>query len=492
MKQSKTIITLVLIVACHELFAQTEGSAFTLTGMGVATPFATDYQALGINPGNLDLDPKYTKMTTVGFAEVGLSLYSEVLTKPELRQNLFKEDIKKFSVSEKRDMALQFANSDNAFNIDVMLFGFSINTERAGTFAFASRDRANFYSKLGSKVSEIMWLGYNASYFDSLIVNNGSGGYDTIPNSTQLDPQTQQNIVQGYTALANAENLTQLIQGTKFGFSWFREFNLGWGKKILERGDYMLYGGLGVKFIVGQGMLDITAENGKAIAFSAMSPLFDIDYGTASQQNPSAYDSTAKKLKPVGYGYGVDLGTTFVFKKKFFLSVAVNDIGKIQWSGNLYKLNDIAVTNFENPGLESTSFLDQVSQLNGSDGLLSWQGESKRTTQLPTTARFGLAYDNNKSLKGGIDIILPMSDGVANVQKPVIAIGGEFTPLPWVHLQAGYTQGGNYGIKIPVGIYFTVGKGTYEFGIASRDFVTFFRDNKPTISMAFGFLRFRF
>ncbi len=492
MKQLNKFVTFVVIVISNNLFAQTEGSAFTLTGMGVATPFATDYQALGINPGNLDLDPKYDKMTTIGFAEFGLSLYSEVLTKPELRQNLFKEDIAKFSLSEKRDMAVQFANSDNSFNADIMSIGFSINTERAGTFAFTTRDRANFYSKLGSKVSEIMWLGYYASYFDSLIVNNGQGGLDTIPNSNNLDPQTQQNIVQGYTSLENAESLTQLIQGTKFGFSWFREFNLGWGKKILERGDYALHGGLGLKFIVGQGMLDITAENGKAVAFSAMSPLFDIDYGTAAAQNPSAYDSTTNKLKPVGYGYGLDLGTTLVFKKKLTISVAVNDIGKINWNGNLYKLNDVAVTSFDNAGLESTSLIDQVSALNGSDGILSWQGESSRTTQLPTSARIGVGYEVNKMIRGGIDIVLPISDGVANMQKPVFAVGGEFTPFQWVHIQAGYTQGGNYGVKIPVGIFFTVGQGTYECGIASRDFVTFFRDNKPTISMATGFLRFRF
>jgi hypothetical protein len=34
--------------------------------------------------------------------------------------------------------------------------------------------------------------------------------------------------------------------------------------------------------------------------------------------------------------------------------------------------------------------------------------------------------------------------------------------------------------------------GAYEFGIASRDAVTFFKDNAPSISAAMGFARIRF
>jgi hypothetical protein len=295
------ILVVLTIFSIQNSIAQNEGSAFTLTGMGVSTPFATDYQALGINPANLDLLPRYEdKMVTMGIAEFGFSFYSEVLTKPELKQNLFQEDIKDFSKEQQKAYAIEFANSNNAMDFDIMTFGLSIRTNKLGTFAFSSRDRMNFYSKFGQQVSDIMWLGYQADYFDSLVVDMGNGNLDTIPNTDDIDQATLDKVQQGITSLQNAQNLSQILQGTKLGFSWFREFNLGWGKKLLTTENLEVHGGLGVKFIVGQGMLELNAENGQATAFSALSPVFQVEYGSIAEENPSAYDSTAGNLKPVG------------------------------------------------------------------------------------------------------------------------------------------------------------------------------------------------
>lgn len=492
-KMNRQILLSLLALVCivNSAFSQSEGSAFTLTGMGVSTPFARDYQTLGINPGNLDIMPEYDRFGTIGLSEIGLSVYSQVFTKPELRQNLFQENIKEFSQSEQRDLALEFAKGENAFDIDVMPFGMSIRTEKAGTFAFSFRDRVDFYAKLGPQVSEIMWLGYNASYFDSLVVSTGLNQFDTIPNDPNIDPSTL-NIVQGMTSLANAQSLSELLQGTKFGFTWMREFNLGYGKRLFKSEELEIHGGLGLKMLVGQGMLDVVGSGGTATAFSALSPIFNIDYEDIADQNPSALGEDAPPLKPVGFGFGLDFGTAVIYKEKFILSASVTDIGSITWDGNVYKMKDIDLLNFENSGLESANILEQVEQLNGSDALLEWQGSQSRKTDLPSTVRAGFAYDNKELFKVGIDLVAPLSEDLANMQSVAIGVGGEFRPLPWIHLQAGFTQGGNYGTKIPVGVYFTVGQGVYEFGFASRDLVTFFRDNDPTISLATGFLRFRF
>jgi hypothetical protein len=459
--------------------------------MGASTPFARDYQTLGINPANLNLTPEYDRYGTIGLSEGALSIYSQLFTKPELRQNIFSEDTKEFSQGQQRDLALEFAKGENAFDFDIMPFVISIHTEKAGTFAFSSRERVDFYAKMGPQISEILWLGCNASYFDSLVIGTGLNQYHTIPNDPSIDPNTL-NILQGITSLANAQSLLELLQGTKFGFTWMREFNLGYGKRIYKTRDLEIHGGVGLKLLVGQGMLDVVGNGGTATAFSALSPLFNVDYSDIADQNPSALDEDAHPLKPVGFGIGFDLGTTIVYREKFILSASVTDIGSVTWDGNLYQLRDIELLHFDNSGLESADLLAQVDQLNGSDALLEWQGLQSRVTQLPTSVRAGFAYDNKKLFKVGIDMIAPLSDDLAGMQSAAIAVGGDIRPLPWIHLQAGYSQGGNYGMKIPVGIYFTVGKGVYEFGVASRDVVTFFKDNDPVISMAFGFLRFRF
>jgi len=446
---------------------------------------------LGINPGNLDITNRYEKVATFGLLEGGISLYSEVLTKAELRQNLFKEKIKDFSQDQKREYALAFANSKNTVDVDMTTFGFSLQTKRLGTFAVNTRERMDYYSKLGNQVSDLLWLGYHADYFDSLVVANSNGTFDTIPNTQDLDPQTMANVIEGITALQNAQSISQLIQGTLFRFSWMQEINLGWGKRILNKENLQLHGGIGLKLLLGRGMTEIEAEGGTTNVFGALSPLFSVDYGSVADGNPSALPQDAGKLAPVGRGYGVDLGATAILYNKFIVSAAVTDIGSVTWSGNVYTLKDINLTSFENGGMESVDFIEQIDKLNGSDALLDWQGTESRTTKLPSTMRAGFAYDNQNKLRVGIDIIAPLSDDLGSMEKGVIALGGEFSPIPQIHLQAGFVQGGNYGTKIPIGIYFTLGKGSYEVGVSSRDLVTFFRNNEPTVSMAFGFLRFR-
>ncbi|MFY7971058.1 MAG: DUF5723 family protein [Flavobacteriales bacterium] len=469
--------------------AQSEASAFTLTGHGVATPFATDYQTLGINPANLDLPSKYEgKRFAIGSSEIGASLYSGILSKPQLRQNIFNGDIKNMTQEEQRQMAVEFANSNNSADIDVMSFGFSAQTDRWGSFAFSVRERVDYYSKLGPKVSELLWLGYNAPYFEQLILQNG----DTIANSQTIDQATLDQVVQGITLLQNSESISELLQGTRIRMQWVREFNLGYGKRILSNDNWQLHIGVGGKLLVGQGLLDVTAQNGTAQAYSALSPVFQIDYSGLATNNPSALNENAGKLTPVGMGYGLDFGATFMFKDKFIVSAAVTDIGKMTWDGNVYSLNDVNLTEFNTSGIESVDFIDQIDQLNGTDGLLTWQGDAKLETKLPAMWRFGFGAYLGKKFKLGVDIVNSMNEEVGSLDKAIVSFGGEFSPLPWVHLSAGFMQGGNYDSKVPAGITFSTKSGSYECGIASRDVVTFFTEDAPTISASIGFMRFRF
>lgn len=475
----------------HIANGQTEGSAFTLTGMGVSTPFATDYQALGVNPANLDLKNQYERFVTFGFMETGVSFFSEALSKSDIRKNLYRDKMRNLSLAEKKDMAIEFANSKNAIDLDLTTFGIAVQTNRLGTFSFSTKERVDYYSKLGPQVADLMWLGYSSDYFDSLIVANPNGTFDTIPNIGDIDPDVLERVVKGITTLQNAQTLSELIRGTVFRFSWLQEYNLGWGKRLFSTENLELHGGLGLKLVVGRGMTEIVADGNQTTVFGALSPLFGIDYGSIAEANPSAFPKDANKLKPVGMGFGFDLGATAVLREKFIISAAVTDIGSITWDGNVYTLKDINLLEYENGGMDNIDFIEQFEKLNGSDAILEWQGASSITTKLPATMRAGFGFNNLKNLRVGVDVIAPLSDDLGSLDKAVIAFGGVFSPIKHIHLQAGVVQGGNYSTKIPVGIYFTLGKGAYEFGVSSRDFVTFFRNNDPTLSMAFGFLRFR-
>ena len=139
--------------------AQSEQSAFSITGHGVATPFATDYQAIGINPANLDFGTGYEgKRFTMGFAEFGVSVYSGMLSKPDVRKNLFGGTFQDLSQQEQLQYAYDFANTNNAADIDIMWTGFSMNTEKLGSYAFSVRDKVDYYSHFGDQVAKLLWL----------------------------------------------------------------------------------------------------------------------------------------------------------------------------------------------------------------------------------------------------------------------------------------------------------------------------------------------
>jgi hypothetical protein len=106
--------------------------------------------------------------------------------------------------------------------------------------------------------------------------------------------------------------------------------------------------------------------------------------------------------------------------------------------------------------------------------------------------RLGFGFNANEKLRFGIDIVSPLTDGVAAYEKTVTALGGDMLALPWLRVSAGFIQGGNYDFKIPIGVTFLTGDGAWEAGLASRDVITFFSEDQPTISLCSGFMRFRF
>lgn len=469
--------------------AQSEIAAFNLTGLAAATPFARDYQSLGINPANLNIKSAYEKTLSMGLFDMTFSIHSDALSKTDLRANVFGGQLSTLSQSQKREYALSFATGSNAVNSDMMTFGISKRTEKMGTFAFSIRDRFSYKSKLGQTASDILWLGFNAPYFDSLVVQNGAG-LDTILNSQNINPDNL-NIISGFVNSANALSISKIFLGTRMNLTWYREFNLGWGTTLLDREGLQLHLGGAAKFLWGQGLIDITDDGTNTQAYSSLSPIISIDYGAAASANPTALSADAWKFKPVGTGFGVDLGAAMVIQNRITLNASILDIGQINWTGNVYELDNQPLLNYQTTGLENPDIINCFDLLQGSDGFLTWKGSFSKRTTLPTTLRLGAGFDDLKWIKFGADVIAPVGQNYAAIDKAMINVGGEITIAKWLHFQAGYSKGGNYGAKIPVGFYVSRMDGAKEFGIASRDAITFFRDNDPTLSFAMGFMRFR-
>jgi hypothetical protein len=474
-------------------FAQYELSSFCNTGHGGATTFATDYQATGINPANLGWDYRYTKKKfAMGYAELTSSLYSEALTKTELRsviKDMMNGGGSDFTQQQKRDAAKKFTQTGASFNANLGAFGAAFITKRAGGFGFRINDSYSAYVKLGDSLSDLLFLGKNSKVFNALTVTNSVGGTTQITNTNNMSPDSAKLVVNGYCTLP--KQISKIMNGSEMTFTWTREYNLSYGKKIFGDSVFAMYGGIGLKYFQGLALINVKSENDQLTGYSSLTPAFDIDYGTAVKKANEIRQSGALP-KPVGTGFGMDFGLNVMIKNKLKIGASYINAGSIKWNGNLYSVKDTVLFSTTNVGLQNYNVFGQLKDMFGKDGLLKMEGEQEKVVKLPGVVRAGASLVIGKVAEIGIDCIFPMSDVPGKLNKPLIGFGGDLYPVKWLKLQAGFITGGNYDFSVPLGIIFIAKEGTYECGIASRDAVTFFTQNGPTLSLSTGFMRFRF
>ncbi len=196
-----------------------------------------------------------------------------------------------------------------------------------------------------------------------------------------------------------------MYKGTRFEFIWYREYNLGYGRNIIKNDLIELYGGIGLKYLVGYGSLLYYQKESDLNAYSALCPVFDVNYNTPT---PSQIDG--KGLKKVGSGFGIDLGATFVYKKTLKASIAVNDIGSINWNGNVYEGQEVRVWKIETPGIDNYNIFEQGELIltdNAPNDNGEWQGLENKRVSLATHMRLGVSYRIHPKLEAGGDVLCP-------------------------------------------------------------------------------------
>jgi hypothetical protein len=487
----KRYLLLILLLTFTSLAkAQQEYSVFTAAGRGVATTFVTDYQAIGINPANLGFKRTYdTKHVTFGLMEVGLSAFSDALTKSTFKKSMTTFNTTDFTNQQKIDAARNFAGKSLAVNADVNWFGISYQHDKLGGFAFGIRESVRFYSKFSQQTSDFLFRGYGAAYFDTLHLNNGSAVANTQANYLA----NQGNI--SYGQANKPTTMATIFNGSKMQMVWYREYNLSYGKEFKINDDIAISGGVGLKYLQGFAMMNASSDGTSLMATGAFSPNLHINFGNAAATNPSS-DTVSKGLmpKPAGTGFGADLGLNIVIKEKLKIGVAVTNIGSITYDVNVYSMKNDTIAKIDNAGFQNYNIFTQFSNFTSNSGLFKWEGKKNVKVNLPTMFRAGASLKFGDKAEVGVDFIIPATTTPGNLQTMIWSMGGDFKPMRWLKLSGGMTHGGNYGsrVNIPLGLTIIVGEnGTWELGVASRDAVTWFRNNGPALSIAMGFLRFR-
>lgn len=479
------IVTLcIAAIACFVTTrAQTEASDFARIGFAAfLTPVVSDYQCVGINPANLGFVPKtdvFVLASPLGsgvervrrpwsftVAEGGGTAHSDALTRSGLMNALFNNGSIEFTLADKRRAAADFAGKGIRFSVDFFSFAASLQTNDFGGLALTARERAMGTFRFNEAAAALAFEGRYYSYFDSLSTNFRG---DTIGFATNPKP------------------FSVLFNDTRLAMSWFRELGISYGIGIYKTEELDVFVGAGLKYLLGYAYLDAFVSDGHLRAYSALSPFFGISYGKAT--TPSFIPG--KAFQSIGDGWGLDIGAT-VRVGKFTFAASVVDLGALRYDGNVFAAKDTILNGMSSTGFNSYNIFEEAPKITGDGNYFKWDGLETATSELPSRLRIGISSAHTYRWRFGIDVVAPLNQAAGSLGEAIVSLGADWRPTLWLRVGGGIGGGGNMGVFIPVSVFFSVVGGFWEFGISSRDIITFVAIDRPIVSLTIGLARIRF
>lgn len=120
--------------------------------------------------------------------------------------------------------------------------------------------------------------------------------------------------------------LSVALDGTEPQLALTNEFNIGYGVEVVDMpGVFTLTAEAGYRCIRGVGVADVRVSGGSLRAYSSLSPVFAINYGSLAASPTFNYES-GSGLQLVGAGNGFDLGLAAEVGKTVRLGVALTDL----------------------------------------------------------------------------------------------------------------------------------------------------------------------
>ena len=453
----------ILHLVTSYIFAQVDIGLPVATGKGgAANGIVKDWECIGINPANLGWENNYKfSISTMIF---GISAQSKALDYNQMKNAiLYPSDT--FSTADKKLFADLFTTQDGLnlqSNINWLTLSFAF--PKAGGFAMNLRDRSFAHVTLNENAADILFNGVNAEIFN-----------DTM-------------------ALLN-DPISKIFDGSKASYLHYRELNFAYGKKLFGIGGtkdsskVSVYIGAGIKYLWGLGNFEMIAESGVLTGHSALSSKYGVNYGNIQNFTP---ETSSGIFPSVGGGTAFDLGAG-VGAGKMKITFSAVDIGKITWDKNVLVTHDTLMpdtTQFNFSGINSWNMAEQASQMFNDSGIIEFKPGPAYSTDILSKFRIGIGYQFTKRIVAGADMVLPMNDNPANLEKAFFAMGTEIALASNFFFSVGVSGNANYGFSLPCGI--TLGRFAkiFEVRVATNDILTYLsKGNNPNISLSLSLFR---
>ncbi len=197
--------------------------------------------------------------------------------------------------------------------------------------------------------------------------------------------------------------------------------------------------------------------------------------------NPFAFDLFPR---PVGTGFGLDLGVSTTYLSFFTVAASVTDIGTINWNRSAHSI--VAESDFL---IDNVASDDQLSalwdKLNGDDIAVDAFSSSLPTAfHLGASVDFRNFYFYRAPLALAVAVHKGFNDEPGNSTNWRIGLGGEWEGLDGFPLRTGITLGGYQPVMIAAGIGIRVERFTLD--IATDNISSVFSNNFSTASLSIG------
>ncbi len=429
---------LFLLFTTQTVIAQIDLGVPVVAGKVGATTLLRDYEAIGVNPSNLGWD--YNNRISLGIGYFNFNLQSKALDLKEITSSM------KSMNSDDNSSEDEFTNElgklftcENGLNIstNVNLVGLSLHLGGFGGIALSMRDRL---------ISQISTDVKSQAMLDSLLKGGDNGPV-----------------------------ISEVFNSAKVNIQYLRELNIAYGFKIntlIKNLD--IYGGVGYRYILGLGYVNVNAENGIIVAQSTLN---NKNYQPFVDNLPSSI------FNADGHGSAFDLGVNAVLKNKFKFGISVVDLGSIKWrSMEMVKAN---TTMLRADSLQK--IVKTFDDLFNQNDLFSKFPSS--TVSLPAKLRIGAGIRLSRLFEVGADIVTPLNKINNYKDKTYMSLGAEFNFLGLFKVNTGVAGNPSIGWNVPLGITFSAA-GFYDIYFATNDILTFMGNTKnPVLSFAVCALR---
>ncbi len=364
-----------------------------------------------------------------------------------------------WTLDDKRAVAELLADQKTQVNMDLRWVGWSRHGSKGG-WAWSIDDRYSVSLEPSRALAEFVLLGPASSVFDSALLTDGT----VVPVESLTNEQF--NMIEQGIGPINLPAVEEMLGNGRFAVQHVRSYGAGFGLNLLQTRSLGLAIGMGARYYRGTGYYEVDAD--EQTAFAA----FNRGFGTELVSENATLGSA---LRPAGFGVALDVAVRAEIAGLWFASLAINELGRMDWQGESYSLQN-PIVDFSDWTNAGGGVFDLLNQGLAPTALFLQATPERKVVALPTRVRLngGMRLGNRGKL--GLELAAPLNDALLK-QPTEIGVGGQ-THIAGIHFMGGWRWRQDGGIRTPVAVIWAPKDRAAQLGVATGDLFSFLAPQK--------------